>query len=127
MSESVVRSSHMQSESQELISLDNCEVCWSERAKYVCRLCCRVVCSKHYVAERGMCAICFKNLCEICRKIVAVDSCIVCSKLVCRSCSRELQPGIRICERCLTHIHEYVKQDVRLSYIKRYLEKSTSL
>ncbi|MCS7099393.1 MAG: hypothetical protein RMH84_04430 [Sulfolobales archaeon] len=108
---------------QEFISSGMCEVCWFEEARYSCRLCSRRVCPRHYVVERGICAVCSINLCEICGRALAVDSCLLCGKLVCRQCSRELQPGIRVCGSCFSNIHEYVRRDSRLSYIERYLKK----
>ncbi|MEM4621527.1 MAG: hypothetical protein QW130_02475 [Sulfolobales archaeon] len=99
-----------------------CEVCWTSEAIYECGLCHRRVCRAHYVIDRGICAICFENLCTVCNQRLAVDSCLICGKLVCRQCSKELQPGLRVCSKCYAHIHDYITRDARLSYIKRYLK-----
>ncbi|MEM1622785.1 MAG: hypothetical protein QW780_02120 [Sulfolobales archaeon] len=80
------------------------------------------MCKAHYIGDRGICAICFENLCTVCNQRLAVDSCLVCGKLVCRQCSKELQPGLRVCTDCYTHIYDYIRRDPRLSYIERYLK-----
>ena len=100
-----------------------CEVCWSAEAKYECSICKRKVCPAHYIAERGICSICYENLCSICKEKIAVDSCVICGRLVCRGCSVELQPGIRVCKECYANIDRILQEKPELGYISRFLRR----
>jgi hypothetical protein len=80
-----------------------CEVCEERPAVRRCRICGRYVCEKH-VNEEGVCAVCEDLMCRICNARLSVTSCVICGRPVCRSCSVELEPGIRVCKQCVNNL-----------------------
>lgn len=89
-----------------------CEVCEEEPAVRRCRICGRYVCEKH-VSREGVCAVCMDLMCMICGTRLSVTSCIMCGRPVCRTCSVELEPGIRACVDCINNFSVLKKQEFR--------------
>ncbi|MEM0025361.1 MAG: hypothetical protein QXZ48_00155 [Zestosphaera sp.] len=80
-----------------------CEVCEERPAIRKCRICGRRVCEKH-LSEDGVCAVCTDLMCRVCKARLSVTSCILCGRPICRTCSVELEPGIRMCIHCASNI-----------------------
>ncbi len=79
-----------------------CEVCEEKPAVGRCRICGRYVCKEHLNKE-GVCAACVDLMCRVCGTRLSVTSCVVCGRPICRTCSIELEPGIRVCTQCATN------------------------
>jgi len=100
----------------------SCEIC-GERAVARCRICGRYVCERHYVAEEGVCVVCHKALCSICRKRLSVARCMICGRPVCDSCSVQVDNVRRICVECLRKYFNGNVRLVRLALRERRLYK----
>lgn len=62
-----------------------------------------------------MCAVCIKTLCDECHKSISIDTCVICGKKICRSCSIDLDYARRICITC----------NKKVESPKRYIEEKT--
>lgn len=80
-----------------------CEVCEEKPAVRRCKICGRYVCEEHLNKE-GVCVVCVDLMCRKCNTRLSVTSCVVCGEPVCRTCSIELEPGIRVCKYCVNNL-----------------------
>ncbi|MCD6278361.1 MAG: hypothetical protein J7J11_01625 [Desulfurococcales archaeon] len=62
-------------------------------------------------------------MCSVCGQQLSVSRCIICGRLVCRNCSVELQPGIRVCINCYGDLDKIVRRYPSLTYLTRYLSR----
>jgi len=78
----------------------NCELCGEKPSKFVCFVCGRYVCEKHYNERLERCLACAETQCDICRTALATSRCIECNRKICHGCAIELDEVRRICYSC---------------------------
>ncbi len=72
----------------------------SERTKYECHGCDRMVFAELYDADKGMCKVCASHLCHICRHLSSdVTKCEFCKELTCPECTTQ-EEEIYECTKC---------------------------
>jgi len=77
-----------------------CELCECKVAEYRCNICNRWVCKDHIRIEEGICEVCASALCSICKSSLSVRSCILCGRIICFSCSVQIDEVRYMCMYC---------------------------
>ena len=72
-------------------------------AKAICRMCGRHVCIAHMTGD-GLCTICSKSTCQVCKRRLSLTHCMACGRLACSDCLVQVDNVRRICIECVRRL-----------------------
>ena len=93
-----------------------CEICHTNTARYVCRMCRRYVCGEHYDHRTRTCTLCLELLCSVCRHNLSVGYCTCCGRYVCHGCAIDIDGVRKVCYLCIIE-NTKVRDKVRAKFL----------